>query len=181
MLSRRRTCISVLINAVLLLSTSTLQSVSFYMKTFWITAFVLRVCMYIFSPLRQGQQCFTTDGCLQLLSCQSFSHDVSCNTFWKLLIIWHWVWTKFFFCYCCCPVIHPVSVKQDYILNCCHVEGREWSCQSCAARICVLPTNPVLPLCHSEADRVALMLCEPGGLCTVLSWWQEEQVRRNCF
>lgn len=98
MLSGRRTCISVLINAVLLLSTSTLQSVSFCMKTFWITAFVLCVCMYVYiSPLRQGQQCFTTDRCLQLLSCQSFSHDVSCNTFWKLLIIWHWVWTKFFF------------------------------------------------------------------------------------
>lgn len=139
------------------------------------------VCVCI-STLKQGQLCLTAEHCLQLLFCQSFSHDMSHNTFWKLLIFRDWVQTKFlgFFCYCCCPVIYPVSAEQGYILNCCHVEGREWSCQSCTARLCVFQTNPVLLLCHSKANWVALMLCEPGGLCIVVSWWQEEQVRKNC-
>lgn len=139
------------------------------------------VCVCI-STLKQGQLCLTAEHCLQLLSCQSFFHDMSHNTFWKLLIFRDWVQTKFlrFFCYCCCPVIYPVSAEQGYILNCCHVEGREWSCQSCTARLCVFQTNPVLLLCHNKANWVALMLCEPGGLCIVVSWWQEDQVRRNC-
>lgn len=138
----------------------------------------MHVCVYI-SPLKQGQLFLTAEHCLQLLSCQSFSHDMSRNTFWKLLIFRDWVRAKFFFCSCCCPVIQPVSAEQDYILNCCHVEAREWSCQSCTAGICAFQTNPVL-LCHSEANRVALVLCEPGGLCIVVSWWWQEQVRRNC-
>lgn len=106
---------------------------------------------FFFPPL-----CLVTEHCLQVLSYLGFCHKIPSESYWYSEAKLKWFF--FFFKFCCCLTFLPVSVKQDYILNCCHMKGGKcwwlvWSCQSCGARSWSVSFRQIKCCSHATASH----------------------------